>query len=122
MARTNPSTVAREKRVKRIRKNLVGTSERPRLRVFKSVKHIYAQIIDDSTGKTIVSMSTVDKAFDGSEEEKGKIAAAKKVGKVIAERAKAAGVSKVVFDRGGYLYHGRVKALSDGAREGGLDF
>ena len=121
MAKTNPSTVARLKRAKRIRSKVVGTSERPRLSVFKSSKHIYAQIIDDSVGSTLVSMSTVDKSFTAGDE-KGKIAAAKKVGQVIAERAKEAGISKVVFDRGGYIYHGRIKALSDGAREGGLDF
>jgi large subunit ribosomal protein L18 len=121
MAKTNPSTVARLKRAKRIRTKVVGTSERPRLSVFKSSKHIYAQIIDDSAGTTLVSMSTKEKSFEPAEE-KGKIAAAKKVGTIIAERAKAAGVSKVVFDRGGYIYHGRIKALSDGAREGGLDF
>jgi len=111
MAKTNPSTVARQKRVKRIRKKVVGTSERPRLRVFKSSRHIYAQIIDDSAGATLASMSTVEKGFDGGEE-KGKTAAAKQVGIMIAEKAKAAGISKVVFDRGGCLYHGRVKALS----------
>ncbi|THB79449.1 MAG: 50S ribosomal protein L18 [Desulfobulbaceae bacterium] len=121
MAKTNPSTVARNKRVRRIRKKIVGTSEQPRLRVFKSSKHIYAQIIDDSSGVTLASMSTVDKAFE-SDDEKGKTSAAKKVGLVIAERAKAAGITKVVFDRGGYIYQGRVKSLSDGAREGGLEF
>ncbi len=121
MAKTNPSTVARQKRVKRIRKKIVGTSERPRLRVFKSSRHIYAQLIDDSAGATLASMSTVDKGF-ASDDEKGKTAAAKQVGIMIAERAKAAGISKVVFDRGGCQYHGRVKALSEGAREGGLEF
>jgi large subunit ribosomal protein L18 len=121
MAKTNPSSVARQKRVKRIRKKIVGTSERPRLRVFKSSKHIYAQLIDDSAGATLVSMSTVEKGFQ-SEDEKGKTADAKKVGMLIAEKAKAAGISQVVFDRGGCRYHGRVKALSEGAREGGLDF
>lgn len=121
MAKTNPSTVARKKRVRRIRKKVVGTSERPRLRVFKSTKHIYAQVIDDAAGATLVSMSTIDKSFAGGGE-KGKIADAKKVGVLIAEKAKAAGISQVVFDRGGCLYHGRVKALSEGAREGGLDF
>lgn len=121
MAKTNPIAVARQKRVKRIRKKVVGTSDRPRLRVFKSSKHIYAQLIDDTSGATLVSMSTVDKGFAG-EDESGKTADAKKVGTLIAERAKAAGISKVVFDRGGCLYHGRVKALSEGAREGGLDF
>ncbi len=121
MAKTNPSSVARQKRVKRIRKKIVGTSTRPRLRVFKSSKHIYAQLIDDSAGATLVSMSTVEKGFQ-SEDEKGKTADAKKVGMLIAEKAKAAGISQVVFDRGGCRYHGRVKALSEGAREGGLDF
>ena len=121
MAKTNPSSVARQKRVKRIRKKIVGTSARPRLRVFKSSKHIYAQLIDDSAGATLVSMSTVEKGFQ-SEDEKGKTADAKKVGMLIAEKAKAAGISQVVFDRGGCRYHGRVKALSEGAREGGLDF
>lgn len=121
MAKTNPSTVARNKRIRRIRKKITGTAEQPRLRVFKSSKHIYAQIIDDTTGKTLASMSTVDKAFEKSDE-KGKAADAKRVGMVIAERAKEAGISKVVFDRGGYIYQGRVKSLSDGAREGGLEF
>ncbi|MEE4164969.1 MAG: 50S ribosomal protein L18 [Desulfocapsaceae bacterium] len=121
MAKTNPSTVARKKRVQRIRRKISGTGEQPRLRVFKSSKHIYAQIIDDTTGKTLVSMSTVDKAFEKGEE-KGKAASAKQVGMVIAERAKKAGISKVVFDRGGFIYQGRVKSLSDGAREGGLEF
>ena len=121
MAKTNPSTIARSKRVRRIRKKITGTTDKPRLRVFKSSKHIYAQIIDDTTGKTLVSMSTVDKAFETGDE-KGKSAAAKQVGLVIAERAKDAGISKVVFDRGGYIYQGRVKSLSDGAREGGLEF
>lgn len=122
MAKTNPSTRARNKRVRRIRKKIVGTSEQPRLRVFKSNKHIYAQIIDDSAGVTLASMSTVDKAFAHAADEQGKTTAAKKVGLVIAERARAAGITKVVFDRGGYIYQGRVKSLSDGAREGGLEF
>ncbi len=121
MAKTNPKVMARAKRVSRIRKKITGTTERPRLRVFKSNKHIYAQIIDDIQGKTVVSMSTIDKSFDMGEE-KGKTGAAKVVGTVIAERAKKAGVERVVFDRGGYLYHGRVKSLSEGAREGGLLF
>lgn len=121
MAKTNPKTVAHAKRVRRIRKKISGTSERPRLRVFKSNKHIYAQIIDDVAGRTLVSMSTVDKGFSAAEET-GKTAAAKQVGKLLADRAKEAGISKVTFDRGGYIYHGRVKSLSEGAREGGLDF
>ena len=121
MAKTNPTTTARAKRVQRIRKKVSGTPERPRLRVFKSNKHIYAQLIDDVAGHTLVSMSTVDKAYILGEE-KGKIAAAKKVGLVLAKRAKATGISKITFDRGGSIYHGRVKSLSEGAREGGLDF
>lgn len=121
MARMNPKTVARAKRVKRIRKKITGTEERPRLRVFKSNKHIYAQIINDVAGRTLVSMSTLDKEF-ALDDEKGKIGAAKKVGEVIGARAKAAGITKVVFDRGGSIYHGRVKSLSEGAREGGLEF
>lgn len=120
MAKTNPKTKARSKRIRRIRKKITGNSDQPRLRVFKSNKHIYAQIIDDSAGKTLVSMSTIDKNFQKSDDDKsGK---AKKVGILLAEAAKSAGVSKVVFDRGGYIYHGRVKALSEGAREGGLQF
>jgi large subunit ribosomal protein L18 len=121
MAKTNPRTVARAKRVRRIRKKISGTSERPRLRVFKSNKHIYAQLIDDAAGRTLVTMSTVDKEFAPGDE-KGKKAAAKVVGVKIAERAQAAGIKEVVFDRGGYIYHGRVKSLSEGAREGGLKF
>lgn len=121
MAKTNPRVKARAKRISRIRKKITGTSERPRLRVFKSNKHIYAQVIDDSLGKTIASVSTLDKNFNMGEE-KGKVGAAKVIGSMIAERAKAAGVESVVFDRGGYIYHGRVKSLSEGAREGGLIF
>ena len=121
MARTNSKTIARAKRVRRIRKKITGTSERPRLRVFKSNKHIYAQIIDDAAGHTLVSMSTKDKEFVFGEE-KGKVGAAKKVGEMIGARAKAAGITKVVFDRGGSIYHGRVRSLSEGARESGLQF
>jgi len=121
MAKTSLKVTARAKRVSRIRKKICGTTERPRLCVFKSNKHIYAQIIDDSVGKTIVSMSTKDKEFEKGDE-KGKTADAKVVGVKIAEKAKAAGIEKVVFDRGGYIYHGRVKSLSEGAREGGLIF
>ncbi len=121
MAKTNIKTKARARRVSRIRKKISGTTERPRLRVFKSNKHIYAQIIDDTVGKTVASVSSFDKGFDQGEE-KGKIGAAKQVGILIAEKAKAVGVETVVFDRGGYIYHGRVKSLSEGAREGGLKF
>lgn len=121
MARTNAKTIARAKRVKRIRKKIVGTNERPRLRVFKSSKHIYAQVIDDVAGHTLCAMSTCDKAFEAGDE-KGKKDMAHQVGKLLAEKAKEKGVERVIFDRGGYIYHGRVKALSDGAREGGLQF
>lgn len=121
MAKTNPKTVARAKRVRRIRRKITGTSARPRLCVFKSSKHIYAQIVDDSAGKTLASMSTVGKDFDAGEA-KGKVGLAREVGIGIAAKAKAAGISKVVFDRGGYVYHGRIKSLSEGAREGGLEF
>ena len=109
----------RLKRHKRVRAKISGTPERPRLNVFRSNTNIYAQVIDDVTGKTLVSASSLEKAFecDGT-----KTDAAKKVGQVVAERAKAAGISEVVFDRGGYVYHGRVKALAEGAREGGLQF
>jgi large subunit ribosomal protein L18 len=102
----------------RIRRKLSGTTERPRLSVHRSLNHIYAQVIDDQTGETLVSASTLAiKAKTG-----GNIAAAKEIGKAIAERAVEKGVKKVVFDRGGYLYHGRVKALADAAREAGLEF
>jgi large subunit ribosomal protein L18 len=121
MTKTNSKITARAKRISRIRKNITGTHERPRLRVFKSNKHIYAQIIDDVAGTTMVAMSTVEKGFEKGDA-KGKIGVAKLVGKIIAERAMAVGISKVVFDRGGYIYHGRVKSLSEGAREGGLQF
>jgi large subunit ribosomal protein L18 len=103
----------------RIRRKLSGTSERPRLAVFRSVAHIYAQLIDDSAGKTLASASSVAK---GGKTNGGNLAAAKAIGKTIAERAKEKGISKVVFDRGGYLYHGRIKALADAARAAGLEF
>ncbi len=103
----------------RIRKNVKGTAECPRLSVFRSNRAIYCQLIDDQNGHTLVAASTMDSACDNSGT---KIDQAKSVGKLIAEKAKAENISKVVFDRGGYLYHGRVKALADGAREGGLQF
>ena len=105
----------------RIRKKLHGTAERPRLNVYRSLHHIYVQVIDDLSGQTLVSASTAE----GKKENRktgGNVASAKAVGKAIAERAKAKGVTKVVFDRGGYIYHGRVKALADAAREAGLQF
>lgn len=121
MAKTNPKVVARQKRIKRIRKKIIGTPERPRLRVFKSAKHIYAQVIDDNGGHTLLTVSTLHKDV-ASADIKGKTAQAHKVGMLLAEQAKNKGVEKVVFDRGGYIYHGRIKALSEGAREGGLVF
>ena len=108
----------REKRHRRVRARAIGTPERPRLNVFRSLNHIYAQVIDDSKGHTLAAASTLDKDVAGG----SKLEEAQAVGKLVAERARAAGVIKVVFDRGGYLYHGRVKALADSAREGGLDF
>jgi large subunit ribosomal protein L18 len=121
MGKTSPKVVARKKRIKRIRKKSYGTPERPRMCVFRSNRHIYVQIIDDTKHATLVTMSTKDKGFDGTDL-KGKVAQARKVGEMIAGRAKNSGITRVVFDRGGNLYHGRVKAVSDGAREGGLEF
>ena len=109
----------------RIRKKLAGSPERPRLAVFRSQGHIYAQVIDDEAGRTICSASTLDGEFKGAGKGKRKganVAAAKEVGQLIAARAKQKGVEAVVFDRGGFLYHGKVKALADAAREGGLEF
>jgi large subunit ribosomal protein L18 len=106
----------------RVRTRLTGTAERPRLCVYRSIGHIYTQVIDDRGGRTIVSASSLDKETKKNLKGGGNIASAKAVGKIIAERAKAAGVLKVVFDRGGYKYHGRVKALADAAREAGLQF
>jgi large subunit ribosomal protein L18 len=103
----------------RIRKKVRGSAARPRLAVFRSLNHIYAQVIDDDSGRTLATASTTEKALGGSTG--GNIAAAQQVGKAIAERAQAAGVSSVVFDRGGYVYHGRVKALLDATREAGLN-
>ena len=106
----------------RVRTRVVGTPERPRLSVYRSLEHIYAQIIDDRNGRTLVSASSMDKETKKNLKGGGNVASAKAVGKVIADRAKAVGVARVVFDRGGYKYHGRVKALADAAREAGLQF
>ena len=115
-----PNTKAqRLKRHKRVRSKIAGTPERPRLNVFRSETNIYAQVIDDVAGKTLVSASSLEKGFEGPG---SNCEAAKKVGQMVAERAKAAGITTVVFDRGGYVYHGRVAALAEGAREGGLEF
>ena len=110
---------ARLRRHRRVRGKISGTAERPRLDVFRSAKHIYAQIIDDVAGNTLVSASSLDKEIEGNG---GNKTAARAVGKLVAERAKAKGIDTVVFDRGGYLYHGRVAELAEGAREGGLEF
>ena len=107
----------------RIRAKVHGTAERPRLNVYRSVNHIYAQLIDDHEGKTLVSASTVSgKKEKGARKTGGNVASAKEVGKMIAQKAQEKGIKKVVFDRGGYLYHGRVKALAESAREAGLEF
>ncbi len=104
----------------RTRRKLKGTQERPRLAVFRSLKHIYAQVIDDREGKTLAAASSGEK--NSTVKSGGNLAGAKEIGKLIAERAKTKGISKVVFDRGGFLYHGRIKALADAAREAGLEF
>jgi large subunit ribosomal protein L18 len=109
-------------RHRRIRKRVQGTTERPRLAVHFSGKNIYAQVIDDELGKTLVSATTTEKTFKGEKSTRSNTVTAEKIGKLIAERSKDRNVSKVVFDRGGFLYHGKVKALADAAREGGLEF
>ena len=121
MAKAN-RRVARKRRHMRVRRKVVGTPGRPRLNVYRSLHHIYAQVIDDSTGRTLVSASTLDRQL---REEIGALDArdqAKAVGKAVAERARTEGIETVVFDRGGYPFHGRVKALAEGSREGGLVF
>lgn len=110
------------KRKKRIRKKIVGTSDKPRLSVFRSLKHIYAQIIDDSAGATLVAASSLEHRGEGQPKFESKKAAAKHIGKLVAERAIEKGITTVVFDRNGFLYHGRVKEVSEGAREAGLRF
>lgn len=106
----------------RIRQRVRGQAEMPRLNVYRSLNHIYAQIVDDTRGQTVVSASSCDKEVRKTLKTGGNVAAAKVVGRILAERAKTAGITRVVFDRGGYAYHGRVKALADAAREGGLKF
>ncbi len=120
LRRKNPKEATRVKRHLGIRKTVEGTVERPRLSVFRSATHIYAQIINDETGKTLAQASTLEKALRDAVKGKKKSDAAKEVGKAIAERAKKAGVAAVVFDRNGFRYHGRIAAVADGAREGGL--
>ncbi len=122
MASTNVKKQARLKRKQRIRRKVTGTQDRPRLSVFRSAKHIYAQVIDDTMGRTLAAASTMEKDLKEGTGFENKVAKAFHIGKLVAERAKESGVAQVVFDRNGFMYHGRVKALSDGAREGGLNF
>ncbi len=114
--------LARRRRQTRVRAKLAGTAARPRLNVYRSLSNIYAQVIDDETGKTLASASTIDKDVAAAIVGKTKVEASKIVGETVAKRAKEAGISAVVFDRGGYRYHGRVAALAEGARAGGLEF
>lgn len=118
----NDKTVSRIRRHERIRKKLAGTPERPRISVFKSARHIYAQLIDDATGNTVAAASTLDNEVGCKSGNGGNISAAKMVGVLLAKRATEKGLKLAVFDRGGYPYHGRIKALADSAREGGLEF
>jgi large subunit ribosomal protein L18 len=120
--RLNPRQEARLKRKKRIRIKISGSQERPRLSVFRSSRHIYAQVIDDLNGVTLVTASTISPEIREQEKVKGKIEDAKRVGKMIADKAKAQGITRVVFDRNGFMYHGRVRALAAAAREAGLEF
>lgn len=122
MSSTNPRSAARIRRQARIRKKIKGTPQKPRLSVFRSAKHVYAQVIDDTAGATLVTASSVEKDFKAQDKFENKKAAAAHVGKLVAQRALDKGIKKVVFDRNGFLYHGRVKAISDGAREAGLKF
>ena len=122
MGSTNIRYQARLKRKKRIRKKIYGTPQRPRLSVFRSAKHIYAQIVDDTAGNTLAAASTMDKSAQSGSKFENKVEAAKFVGKLVGERAVEKGIKEVVFDRNGFLYHGRIKSLSEGAREAGLVF
>ena len=122
MDKNKQKRLARLRRHRRVRKRVFGTPERPRLNVYRSLTHIYAQIIDDTVGHTLASASTIDREIRERVAGLTKTEQARVVGRVLAERALAKGVTKVAFDRGGYKYHGRVKALAEGAREGGLDF
>jgi len=120
LRRKNPKEATRVKRKLGIRKTVEGLTERPRLSVFRSASHIYAQIVNDETGTTLAAASSLDKALRDSLKGKKKADVAKEIGKALAERAKAKGIKDVVFDRNGFRYHGRVAAVADGAREGGL--
>jgi large subunit ribosomal protein L18 len=122
MAKTNPRKVAWQKRKKRVQKKIKGTAERPRLTVHRTLNHMYAQVVDDDQGITLAAASSVSAELRNEPGHKGNMATAKKVGQAIAQAAKAKGIDRVVFDRNGFLYHGRVKALADAAREAGLEF
>jgi large subunit ribosomal protein L18 len=122
MDRAKERRLARQRRHMRVRRGMQGTSERPRLSVYRSLKHIYAQVIDDTQGRTLVAASTQDAEVQKQLKDKDKSGQAAVVGEVLAKRAQAAGVKQIVFDRGGYKYHGRVKSLAEAARKGGLDF
>ena len=122
MKKSQTSRAARVRRHVRVRKSLAGTPERPRLAIFRSLNHIYAQVIDDVRGQTLVTASTLEEQLRGRTDGRTKAEAAKLVGQLLAQRAREQGVSQVVFDRGGYRYHGRVKALAEAAREAGLEF
>jgi len=122
MGKLNKARLARNRRHARVRGKVVGTSERPRLNVYRSISHIYAQVVDDSRGHTLFTVSTLDPSLRKSLAGKNKTEQAAVVGKALAERATQAGITQVVFDRGGYKYHGRVKMLAEASREGGLQF
>jgi large subunit ribosomal protein L18 len=122
MGKPNKTQAARERRHARVRSKVMGTSQRPRLNVYRSLSNIYAQVIDDSQGRTVLAVSTLDPSLEQSLVGKNKTQQAAIVGKTLAQQAVQAGITQVVFDRGGYKYHGRVKALAEASREGGLQF
>ena len=122
MVKERDKQLARDKRRKRVRKKIFGSASRPRLSVFRSLQNIYAQLVNDETGRTFLTVSSLSPELKGTVGYGGNVAAAKLVGKVLAEKCQGKGIEQVVFDRGSYLYHGRVKALAEGAREGGLKF
>lgn len=122
MGKTSRKVLMRERRHRRLRKHIIGTSERPRLCVYRSLKHMYAQVVDDSQGQTLAAASSLDPELRDEISYGGNVDTAKAVGKLVAQRALEKGITKVVFDRGGNKYHGRVKALAEAAREGGLEF
>jgi len=120
--RTNASALGRQLRRARVRKRVRGSDERPRLSVFRSSKHIYAQVVTDASGTTLLAVSTLSPELRAQLKKTGDVGAAKEVGLLVARRCKEKGITRIVFDRNGFLYHGRVRALADGAREGGLEF